>query len=572
MVNPQIHGVKRGVLLLNNRVVVPGSLPGVSRVDQVAVTPVLRSVSWEGDYWRYAGVLQVQVTYGAAMRETNPEGMKTWDPDGSLSVYGEKNFYDDGFSDHDEFAEEEFILLEEGPAPEQLGFSLQIQSLEQTVEFAGLSPAVSAGLPEADCLISRVIDVEVKVRDERVLDMSVVLVLEEEDSSQIRGVPGGSVVEFRHPLSMSSWPPGMAEVLEWQAGFKAGELVFRDNEVLVNGELVIQVIGVEKEGGEREFSNVTTQSPVFWAIPLPPGTDRSLLSGVKVAISRVQEDSAGLAVFGAIHLDIAEGSILLDRPEETLVPPVEVEDVPMPAGYPEEVLMLPEEPTLPVFADIAAQDCNLGWLKDWADGQCIEPGDRNELFEGDYAVPAGVAEGEQVSEPEGLHSEDIDPDSEELLRSLDDGFSLNRRIAEARYNLTYGVQPKAKTRLPENSEPVRKSLTQLKFISREALQGEARPPAINKVSALGKTQPQTAERQLSPQKPLGRTVSAQVRRVIEKNSGSKPTGTWTLYLVKSGDSLGEICRRYGIDSEIVRERNQLSGNSLEPGSTIWIPK
>lgn len=516
MTDSQINRVKRGVLLLNSRVVIPDSIPGVSKVQQVIVSPILRTVSWEGEYWRFAGELQIKVTYGAVKMKDSPEGMKLWDPDRSLSGYEEKKFYDDGFSDHDEFAEEEYILLEEGPLPEKLT-SLEAHSFEQMVEFTGFSPAAGVELPEYDCLVPRVMDVELKVRDERVLDMYVVLVLEEQVNSRSEGVHGQSAVEFRHPLFISSWPPGMAEVLEWQVGFKAGEVLFRDNEILVSGELVIQVIGVEKEGGEREFSNVNTISAISWEIPVPPGLERSSVSGVKVTINKVQEDSAGLAVLGSLYLDL----VVEPLPEQFVK---EVEQIQL------------GEPTLPVFADPGTQDGTLDWLKNWANGQC-------QLQEDDVKP--------EFFEPVGVCCEDINPDSEEFLSSMDIALgeipTLEEVMAEFTNSSYQGLDERFESNLrvteaipKEYSGQVRKRLTELKFINRTAIQQVDKTPAVDKV--------------------------------IEKNTATKPIGTWTLYMVKHGDTLGIVCRRYGVDPEIVRKRNNLSGQSLVPGTSLWIPK
>ncbi|MHB1167584.1 MAG: hypothetical protein ACYC0N_03485, partial [Carboxydocellales bacterium] len=169
MSDSQSHGVKRGVLLLNNRVVIPEGILGVQKVEQVVVTPKLRSASWEEDYWRFAGELQVKVTYGALKSNSQTPEIKKWDPDGNQDTNVEKNFYDDGFSDHDEFAEEEFILLEEGFDPEQLSNGLETQTFEQLIQFTGYSPADSVELPETDSLVPLVVDVELKLRDQRVL-------------------------------------------------------------------------------------------------------------------------------------------------------------------------------------------------------------------------------------------------------------------------------------------------------------------------------------------------------------------------------------------------------------------
>ncbi|MFZ3172246.1 MAG: LysM peptidoglycan-binding domain-containing protein [Carboxydocellales bacterium] len=596
MSDSQSHGVKRGVLLLNNRVVIPEGLPGVQKVEQVVVTPKLRSASREEEYLRFAGELQVKVTYVALKSNSQTPEIKKWDPAGNQDTNVEKNFYDDGFSDHDEFAEEEIILLEEGFDPEQLNNGLETQTFEQLIQFTGYSPADSVESPETDILVPLVVDVELKLRDERVLDISAVVLLEEQIISRGEAASPPSGLEFRHPLFISSWPPGMAEILEWQVGFKAGEVSVRDNELLINGELVIQVIGVEKEGGDRDFTNVNTQSSVFWSLPIPPETELNSVTGIKVAISKVQEDSDGLAVLGSIYLDIAPVSSPEQletgqfQPQHEFTP-----DNPMP----------PEEPIMPALADQEMQDCSLAWLKDWADGQCKEAELSKGMPEGEWAVPVNIIKEEQ-DKLLGMSSEDINPSSLEFFSKLDmmlgeiptleevmaDFTNRDHPSFEQNFQLNHRVNEAIPT---EGSPRERRSLTQLKYINQETLSGQIAVSANDKsfprrksltpgkvIQNIRPTEQQLTtqlpvpelliEPETSSRKALSRTEFIQAYRGQEKVTGAKPLGTWKLYIVQPGDSLGGVCQRYGVDAEVVKARNRLSDQVLEPGTTVWIPK
>jgi hypothetical protein len=623
MSDSQSHGIKRGVLLLNNRVVIPEGIPGVQKVEQVVVTPKLRSASWEEDYWRFTGELQVKVTYSALKINSQTPEMKKRDSDGNLDINVEKNFYDDGFSDHDEFAEEEYILLEEGFEPEQLNNGLETQTFEQLIQFTGYSPADSVKLPETASLVPLLVDVELKLHDERVLDISVVVLLEEQIISRGEADAPPSGVEFRHPLFISSWPPGMAEILEWQVGFKAGEVTVRNNELLITGELVIQVIGVEKEGGDREFTNVNTQSSVFWSLPIPPETELNSVTGIKVAISKVQEDSAGLAVLGSIYLDINPVSrpVMVEVQPEVPIPLEEQsQDVIMSdAQFQAEVLpelqildeqyadnpRPPEEPTMPALADQEISDCSLDWLKDWADGQCKEAELSKRMPEGEWAVPVNVIKEEQ-EKLLGMSSEDINPSSLEFFSKLDmmlgeiptleevmaDFTNRDHPSFEQNFQLNHRVNEAIPT---EGSPRERRSLTQLKYINQETLSGQiaisANDKSLSRRKSLTKgkviqhtrlTEPLLTTHlpvvdlliaaETSPRKPLSRTELTQACRGQEKVTGAKPMGTWTLYLVQPGDCLSGVCQRYGIDTELVIAKNRLSSQVLEPGTTVWIPK
>lgn len=47
--------------------------------------------------------------------------------------------------------------------------------------------------------------------------------------------------------------------------------------------------------------------------------------------------------------------------------------------------------------------------------------------------------------------------------------------------------------------------------------------------------------------------------------------SYRLYIVQEGDSLWKISRRFGVDMEVLKKRNQLQSNAIKPGTVLKIP-
>lgn len=612
MLNPQVQGVKKGVMLINTRVVIPDGSPGVDKVEQIVYTPFLRSVTFQEENWQFTGSLEIKITY---LSETpRSRGVET----GRLvESSGNQDFYDDGFSDCDEFAEEEAVRIEDKPGTGWLYHSPAIHSFADVTGFTGQSPALHLALPEVDQTWLRVMDVEVKVRDQRTLDISAVVRFEDQEGMRENCSAGEKVLEFEYPLALPSWPPGMADILEWQAGFREGVLQFNGTEMCVNGELILQVICVEKEAGEREFSVVNTKSPMFWRIPLPTGIDPDLIMAVNLEIKGVREESDGLVVNGVLFVDVA-----IDSLDEDILPPGEpiavdfVQDgtLDLPEGFlankysnedPSNYEESPNEgPFDENFSNEDFSDESLS-NKDFSNDDLFS----EELFNDDSAaleslafdvdketIPGGNGRAEKVSDEAGLtgriakvagispkqqeprelgpgpamdvegflkaiHGEDqarntlglfsgdMDSESHDLLRSLDLALqecdqSAGKPMDMDQKETNESNQREVKVVAPDNRVPRFK----LGFGS------QTEKTAISK-----------AKLSTSPQNPG-------FPKPDNYSGCRKSTGTWTAYLVKPKDTLTDICARYGINPEVVRERNGLDGVVLKAGTMLWIPR
>jgi LysM repeat protein len=70
--------------------------------------------------------------------------------------------------------------------------------------------------------------------------------------------------------------------------------------------------------------------------------------------------------------------------------------------------------------------------------------------------------------------------------------------------------------------------------------------------------PQKSPKPVQTTKPLKQTAAvAKVKTVT--------------YVVKSGDTLWQIAKRYGVDVEVIKKHNKLTNDALKPGSTLLIP-
>ncbi len=621
----QLKCVKKGVLLINQRIFIPVDLPVLARFRDLKCSPRIRLITMEEANWQYWGELQIALTYSTVKPHDHHHHRDFGNATNGQTNHQIKDFFDDGFSDHDEFAEEEVVLSDDDLVLERSNVLLETVLLEDTLEFTGRSPASDFSTPNPENLSVRVRDMEVKVRDERTLDLAIVLVVETDQ--QTREEAGLEVHTYRHPLSISSWPPGMAEVMEWQTAFKEEQILFRDNEILLNGELLIQVIGLEKEGDERAFTEIITKSLVSWNVNLPPGVDRQFIQGLKVNVNEIREDAGGLSVYGVLYLDMMSASLLnneaqeqqVEQPALPVLPETHEQELLERAEPGEQVLSSSEQlldqlfaeleetnnaelviPThvepefqpvtkliaqsAPVFAmlldaepavqlPVAAIDPAMppseqtesSWLNEWVTGQELEVtgmGTVNLEPAEEPSVPVGI--NRAPDDLAGIYSGDVDPESAELLRS---------------FEITLGELPTledimAQPESVEAAEAVETQQEQPEVKYNLTYNGKSKT-RIDSPSTVG-----TMRQGLTKLKYINRVNLAeedyQVSSVITEPeitvALAKPKGRWTLYLVKANDTIATISQQYCVDPEILRNRNKLSVDSLENVGSIWIPK
>ena len=73
------------------------------------------------------------------------------------------------------------------------------------------------------------------------------------------------------------------------------------------------------------------------------------------------------------------------------------------------------------------------------------------------------------------------------------------------------------------------------------------------------------------------TAKPEVRVIANKQAPMKPpavkpkTPPYRLYIVQEGDSLWKISRRFGVDVEVLKERNQIQSTAIKPGTVLKIP-
>jgi LysM repeat protein len=112
------------------------------------------------------------------------------------------------------------------------------------------------------------------------------------------------------------------------------------------------------------------------------------------------------------------------------------------------------------------------------------------------------------------------------------------------------------------------------IIGGQAAAAQTAASSVNKISP--KTAPRTVAQNQVPQKPAGDSKK-ETAFSAEKSPGKsqkKPVYSSPkelLYVVKPGDSLEKIAKRFEVDAEILKYYNRLSSNEINPGSTLRIP-
>lgn len=96
-----------------------------------------------------------------------------------------------------------------------------------------------------------------------------------------------------------------------------------------------------------------------------------------------------------------------------------------------------------------------------------------------------------------------------------------------------------------------------------------------KITPLAATKPLVVKKPAFPaptiiEKPLQQVaVTNSSRRAVQKPRIKSPQ--YRLYIVQEGDSLWKIARRFGVDMEDLKARNQLQKNAIKPGTVLKIP-
>jgi LysM repeat protein len=91
------------------------------------------------------------------------------------------------------------------------------------------------------------------------------------------------------------------------------------------------------------------------------------------------------------------------------------------------------------------------------------------------------------------------------------------------------------------------------------------------IAASKPTTPSPAPIPKAPAKmtiPASSNPSSSKKAISPNNSVPPPC---RLYIVQEGDSLWKISRRFGVDMEVLKERNRLHSNSIKPGTVLKIP-
>lgn len=508
-------GRKIGVLLVNKRLEVPSSYPDWDSLQQITYAPEIQEIAREGDYWRINGLLNVCITYKRDKRVSSANEVIDGELGQLAGFLQEKTFFDDGFSDHDEFAEEGAKLVEDdweegNPREDSISYL-------QPLEFSGLTP-LRAGFVPSDTPIVSLIDVENKTPGEHMLDIGAILLFEDEALPQVAEQAWGEGVEFIQPFALTSWPPGMAEVVEWQVGYPEWSVMLKDGEALVSGNLIVQVIGTEKEGEEREFTGISTQCPIRLTIPLDASRSSNSVSGVKVEILEVREDPVGLAV---------RGQVLIDRIAEVSAEEVETREEDFTQGEMESLeAEISEEP---------------------------------DTIKGDFVGD------EAEFQLEGTYSGDMDPDSHDILSHID---MFGDELSDFEDVLCQPLEEEAEVTqfsIGQSDEP--------SVLTSEDTYQEA-PQATGNVKfrlSYSKSPRSPQSNQQEPPSPIPADQLQPVPGILKKIAQGKGRTNWKLYLVKQQDTLESICQNYGISQEDFRAKNKLDTN-VEPGQYLWITR
>ncbi|HEX3032579.1 MAG TPA: LysM peptidoglycan-binding domain-containing protein [Bacillota bacterium] len=521
-------GRKLGVLLINKRLEVPASYPDRDSLLQITFNPEVQELVPEGDYWRISGLLNACITY----KRTHPASSRenqVGDLGELADILEEKNFFDDGFSDHDEFAEESAQLWEDdweegNPGENSISYL-------HPVEFSGITPRRADILPVNKPTVS-LVDMQIKTPDEHLVDIAVILQFRDEGLPQVMEQTWGEGVEFIQPFSLTSWPPGMADVVAWQVGYPEWQMVLKDHEALVSGNLIVQVIGVEREGDEREFTGISTQCPIQVSIALDRTKPNSTVNGVTVEILEVREDAAGLAVRGQVLVDRSE-------PEE--------------AGVERDVQPdLDQEPGAEVKAEVQAENGEKAYVETDLD---IFAGEDEDI----EVIPVLEVPKETETGPDDknadeiplnpVYSGDMDPDSHDILRHVD----LLVDDIPGIEDVLGAVEAQVEETAPEPSKAAGEMKFRLSYSGSGKISKSTQPPTV----ATG-------------EKTLAQPVSP-VPNFIKKASNASNRTRWTLYLVKQDDTLEGICNNYGISPEEFRAKNKLK-DQVEPGQYLWVTK
>lgn len=95
-------------------------------------------------------------------------------------------------------------------------------------------------------------------------------------------------------------------------------------------------------------------------------------------------------------------------------------------------------------------------------------------------------------------------------------------------------------------------------------------PKMPEISAPIPVKPAQEEikMEVSGSKANSKSISvASKKEVVAK----KPAPSCRLYIVQEGDSLWKISRRFGVDMEVLKDRNQLQSTGIQPGTVLKIP-
>lgn len=73
-----------------------------------------------------------------------------------------------------------------------------------------------------------------------------------------------------------------------------------------------------------------------------------------------------------------------------------------------------------------------------------------------------------------------------------------------------------------------------------------------------------------------KSIPKEIKTVEKKPVIAKPiekakSPQYRLYIVQEGDSLWKISRRFGVDMEVLKERNQIQSSAIKPGTVLKIP-
>ena len=100
---------------------------------------------------------------------------------------------------------------------------------------------------------------------------------------------------------------------------------------------------------------------------------------------------------------------------------------------------------------------------------------------------------------------------------------------------------------------------------------EVRPAAVEKL--LSKPYVEDPIKKTPPPKIASKTTETRI--IAQKTSSptkkSQPAPPYRLYIVQEGDSLWKISRRFGVDMEVLMQRNQIQSSAIKPGTVLRIP-